>query len=204
MIVPKERAARPPQAIALNKLLLVEGETPSHFFEAFATNLGISESIEIRSYGGKDQLATYLRTIAAGSDFRTSVASLGIIRDSEDDPGAAKQSVESAIMAANIRSNVEVKVALLPDDSTPGMIETLCLKTIEGLPVLECIENLVACLEAKELPLTVGIIRAKHVAQIYLATLKEAQMFPGVAAYRGAWPFDHSALDTLRAFLRSL
>lgn len=61
MIVPRERAARLAVPVELSKLLLVEGETPSHFFEAMARDLGIADEIEIRSYGGVAQLGPFLR-----------------------------------------------------------------------------------------------------------------------------------------------
>ncbi|HEY7428041.1 MAG TPA: hypothetical protein VH682_27655 [Gemmataceae bacterium] len=45
---------------------------------------------------------------------------------------------------------------------------------------------------------------AKNHAQAYLATRQEAQMFPGIAAYRGYWPWGSAAFQPLISFLQAL
>ena len=49
MIAPKPRQAILSQPVKLSKLLLVEGETPSHFFEAFLKHLKIDQQVEVRN-----------------------------------------------------------------------------------------------------------------------------------------------------------
>lgn len=101
--------------ISHEKMLLVEGETPSHLFEALATELGLRDSIEIRSCGGVTDLGRYLKTLVVTSGFKENVKSLGIARDAESDPAKAKQSVQTAIENANFGNNVSVAIAILPD-----------------------------------------------------------------------------------------
>lgn len=204
MIVPSERAARTPTPISLSKLLLVEGETPLHFFEAFAKHLGLDKEIEIRSFGGIKQLPSFLRAIVSTGEFKKYVKSLGIARDCESDPVAAKSSVVNAVSAANLTPSTVVNFTLLPDESSSGMIETLMLRSVQEQPVLRCIDNFVTCAIERGATIPASPGRDKHLVQIYLATCNEVQLSPGIAASRGIWPFDHPAFEDIVCFLKRL
>ncbi len=204
MIAPRPRAAVPPQPVALEKLLLVEGETPAHFFEAALKEIGLASEVEIRSYGGISQLAGYLGVLGSTAEFKAKVRSVGVVRDAEDDPAAARRAVEAAVRGAGLAPAVKVAIAILPDDNTAGMIETLCVRTVDSTPLFECVSQFLTCAEDKGAVLPQGPIRAKHQVQAYLATLPNPQMMPGLAAYKGAWPFSHAAFAAVRAFLLGL
>jgi hypothetical protein len=188
----------------MSQLLLAEGDTPTHVFEAIAREIGLSATIEIRNYGGISQLATFLKIISSTAEFRENVKSLGIVRDAEDDPIGARRSVDAAIAKAKLPNSVRTAVAILPDDHTLGMIETLCMRSVESTETNDCINRFFDCLEEKGVQTPKTIIRAKHIAQVYLATRGDAQMMPGIAAYRGAWQFANPAFDELKSFLKSL
>ena len=166
MLIPKPRASVAPQDVVLEKLILTEGDTPAHFFDALVKYMACEHLIEIRNYGGITQLASFLRTLASTTAFQERVKSVGIIRDAEEDPFASRRSVDDAIEFAKIPAGVSVKVAILPDNSTPGMIETLCLRSVETNPVFECISQFMACAEEKGVVFPKGPIRAKHVAEV--------------------------------------
>src|SRR5487761_1400602 len=123
MIVPGPRDAVLLKPIAHSKLLLAEGPTPVNFFEALCRFLGLGETIEIRSYGGINQLHPYRRAQVAGEDFRRYVHSLLIARDAEDDAAKAKQSVQTAIDAAKLHPSVKTQIAILPNEA-PFMLIT--------------------------------------------------------------------------------
>lgn len=89
----QERAAVAPQPVQSDSLLLVEGNTPAHFFEALARSLGIGQRLEIRNYGGINQFARFLQLLASTTDFQAKVLRLGIARDAEGDPESAKRSL---------------------------------------------------------------------------------------------------------------
>jgi hypothetical protein len=206
MIAPRPRAAVAPQPVALEKVLLVEGETPAHFFEGFALHLGLANLIEIRSYGGISQLATFLRTLASTSEFRAMVKSLGIVRDAETDANGALQSVKAAIAAASLPGHIATSIFILPDNSAKGMIETLCLRSVQSTTVYQCVTEFITCAERAGAPLPAADdpVRDKVCLQVYLAARFEPQMMPGLAAYRGVYPFDDTTFDALGGFLRSL
>lgn len=204
MLIPSPRPERLNPPIQLEKLLLAEGETPANLFEELAKHLGLSDQIEIRSFGGISQFGKYVKTIASTADFKAKVKSLGIIRDAEHDPVGARQSITHGVQNANLPSGVTVKIAILPDDSTPGKIESLCLRSVQGHEVFECIEALVKCLENKNLGLPADHLSHKHLLDFFLASIGKPQTFPGIAARQGVWPFDHAAFDEIRKFLQGL
>jgi len=67
-MIPEDKEGRAAQSkraapISLDKLLLVEGETPRHFFTALLKHLNIHEQIEIRSFGGVTELPGFLNAL---------------------------------------------------------------------------------------------------------------------------------------------
>jgi hypothetical protein len=204
MIVPRERDAVPPMAVEHDKVLLTEGDTPTHFFEALAKALGLADSIEIRNYGGITQLGTFLKTLASTAGFRARVKSLGIVRDAEDNAHSAQQSVNSAVTTAKLSASVSVKVAILPDGAAPGMIETLCLHSVALEPEYECANAFFALLKERGVLLPDTIKHCKRVARVYLAGKDYPEDPVGIAAYKNVWPFDHTAFEKLKSFLQSL
>ncbi len=204
MQVPKERAPVPPTPVTLSKLLLVEGATCWHFFEALAAELGLSTQIEIRDYGGITELSEYLKLIASTSDFHQNVKSLGIARDAEEDAQAARRSVEQAIAGATLPPEVRSKVFIIPDGAEKGMIETVMLQSLNGNPILRCAEEFFECTKASGFTLPAGIVAAKHLVHVYVSTMPVKKMMSGIAAYEGAYPWGSSCFDSMKAFLQGL
>ncbi len=212
MIARHAKAAPAPAPIALSKLLLVEGATPMNFFEAMLQHLGLAQQIEVHDFHGVGDLAKYLAGLVPMTQFRR-VNSVGVIRDAEDKPAVdARRSVEAAFAAVGLTPTrkplVRTAAFILPDDTNPGMIETLCMEAVRQEPTLadalSCVDDFFHCLDRKKVVVPGPPIRAKHHAQAYLATRPEAQMFPGIAAYRGYWPWNSPAFDPLKQFLAGL
>lgn len=209
---PPRAAPAPPVPITLEKLLLVEGATPMHLFEALLRHLGLSGQVEIRDFRGVGDFRTFVRDLAKTAEFQTLVRSVGVIRDAEQDTAAARQSVTDALAAAGLTPagtpGVRTSIFILPDNANPGMIETLCMQAVKQEPNLAaaggCVDEFFLCLQRSGVAVPTDNRFAKHQAQAFLATRPEVQLFPGVAAYRGYWPWDSPAFDPLKQFLRSL
>src|SRR4029077_6442756 len=125
----------------LSKLLLVEGDTPMHFFEKLLQHLGIAQQIEIRNFRGVKDFKQSLIDLSKTQEFQQLVTSVGVVRDAEDKPAAdARKSVENSFVAAGLTSNrqppIRTAVYILPDDANPGMIETLCMAAVTSEPAL--------------------------------------------------------------------
>ncbi len=210
---------RPPPApvplspISLPKLLLVEGDTPMHFFQALLTRLGIEAQIEIRNLRGVPDFKRGIADLVNRPEFTPLVTSVGVVRDAEDKPAVdARQSVTQALATAGLVPSrtppVKTSVFILPDDSNPGMIETLCIEAVRQEPSLadvsQCVDEFFTCLRGRNVPLPGGIVFAKNQAQAYLATRARVQLFPGLAAYQDYWPWDSPALGAIKQFLQAL
>jgi hypothetical protein len=181
----------------------VEGDTPAHFFEALLKELRLESQIEVRNFGGNSQLGTFLKALALDAGFRQ-VTSLGIVRDAEDDPTAAQQSVQSAIQAARLPSGVGVQWAILPDGKSPGQIETLCMRSVRDDPVYECTVRFFESLKNKHIQVARGGRCCKHFARVFMAGKDCPELFVGQGAYKKVWPFCHPAFNELKDFLSGL
>ncbi|MFQ5733822.1 MAG: DUF3226 domain-containing protein [Planctomycetaceae bacterium] len=206
-MIPPRPPKPSPTPLRRSKLLLVEGSTPLHFFEALLRHLGISDPIEIRDFGGVTDVKPAVAAYAESAEFKALVSSVGVVRDAEDDRDSAFASVRHALDATGLDTtnpDVRTSIYILPDDHQPGMIETLCVEAVRKDPVFPCVEAFFDCAEQNGASVPDDIRRAKNVAQAFIATRKDAQTFPGIAAYRGYWPWDNDVFDDLKQFLQSL
>jgi hypothetical protein len=214
MIFQPPKPPPPPTPVTLSKLLLVEGATPMHFFEALLKHLGLSPQILVLDFKGTGDLRAYLKTLTATSDFVRLVTSVGVVRDAENDAAAAHQAVADALTAVGLTATrkppIQTSVFILPDNANPGMIETLCIEAVKNEPTLAneytCVEEFFACLGRRNVPLPPSPKFAKIVAQAFLATRQQVQLPPGIAAYSqyGYWPWQNSAFQPLIQFLQTL
>ena len=204
------------------KVLLVEGKSAFEFFKALLRRLQILDQVEIRNYGGVDQLPNYLRTLPAIDGFRR-VTSLGIIRDAESNATAAFNSVHRAMEKAQSVKKLNprlvvpsapekpciktsgipsVSVFILPDCRTPGMLETLCLDSVRNDPALQCVEEYSKCLVRSGFNLGAKSDKAK--LHTFLASRLQPDLLLGQAAHEGYFPWESPAFESIKAFLMAL
>lgn len=174
----------------------------------FSEEMGLAVT-QVQDFRGKDELPSFLKALKATPGF-AQVTSLGIIRDAEDDPKAAFQSVCSALTHADlgvpkqpgvfVGDSLRIGVMILPDTATEGMLETLCLRSVVDDPAMPCIERYFTCIQerlpSKELPRVIEKARV----QAFLASRHESELLLGQAAHRGYWPWDHPAFDHIKQF----
>lgn len=199
--------------ITYSKVLLVEGRDAFGFFKALLKHLNLLTQIEIRNTGGVDQLADYLGTLVITPGY-SSVASLGIVRDAEDqDVDSVFSSVCSTLSKHNLslpeqpmaiaEGKPRVSVFILPDCTNRGMLETLCLQTVVDDPAWMCIEQYFQCLQEQDVHLPDNRM-PKAQLQAFLASRPEYVPHLGLAAHKGYWPWNNSAFERLEEFLRNL
>ncbi len=200
-----------PRHLEASAQLLVEGNDQRNFFEAFIDHLEISD-IQVQDFGGVNDFSGFIMNLAAMGEFWDGVQSIGIVRDAELSAPSAFQSVQGSL--ANARLSVpdrprdptnslpSINVLILPDDNSPGMLETLLCRTFEDTTVYDCIESFFGCVSAET---GEGLHRPdKARAHAYIATRRDPHVSVGVAAQRSYWDLDHAAFDGVRNFLRSL
>jgi hypothetical protein len=93
----------------------------------------------------------------------------------------------------------QVTVMILPDGHTRGMLEDVCLKTVEEDPAMLCVEEFFKCLQERNVSMPRNNSKAR--VQVFLGSRLEAGKRLGEAAKAGYWPWDHMALDQIKNFL---
>jgi hypothetical protein len=203
---------RPDATIVISKpnLLVVEGVEERVFFNALIGHLRL-QNVQVLPIGGKTKLRDELGALVISPSF-ASVVSLGVVRDADDDPDGAFQSVRGALTSVGLPSPErpltpvgtapEVTVVILPEPGKPGMLEDLCLQSVAQDPSMLCVEELFRCLPTQGLPLPRNMSKAR--IQVFLASREEPGKRVGEAAQAGYWPWDDKAFDHLKAFLRQI
>lgn len=172
----------------------------------------IGYDIQTQDFGGVSELEITLRGLVLESFYKQGgVKSIGIVRDAENDPKEALTSIQEALnrvglpapenVMVSAGADLRVTIFILPDAMTPGMLETLCLRAVQGDPVMPCIHKYVECVSK------LGILdnmNDKALAQAFLASRQEAGLQVGIAAHRGCWNFDSYVFDDVKKFLELL
>jgi hypothetical protein len=201
----------PPKPITESKQLVVEGRDAEAFFHALTNHTGLT-GVQVQNFGGKDDLPGFLQALSITPGFVQMVTSLGVVRDAETDAAAAFQSVCSALENANlpvprqpmvpIGDRPQVSVLILPDATTPGMLETICLQAVSSDPVMECIMQYFECVEQRMGSLPKNMPKAQ--VQAFLASRDRPGLLLGQAAHAGYWPWDNPAFEHVKQFLQAL
>ncbi len=198
-----------PIRITESKQLLVEGRSPEIFFGELLNHMDLS-GIQLQDFKGIKDLPAFLKGLRIAPNF-AEVVSLGIVRDAEDNPTAAFQSVCSALQNANLgkpdkpcifeANTPRIGALILPDANRKGMLETLCLQSVESDPVIPCIDEYFCCIKQ------IGVLpRVMDKARLlaFLASRYESVSQLGRASQKNCWPWDDCAFDHVRQFLRNL
>jgi len=198
---------RQPEEINSPYQLIVEGKDDINFFEAFLESSKIS-GVQIHSLDGKNNLNDFLKAFALTPGFSI-VKMIGIIRDSNSNPKASFQSVQTALANAGLPvpkkeilptgEKPRVSILMIPGIEESGSLEGLCLQAVSDRPAISCVESYIDCLKRNKLKLQTNIYKAK--LQAYLASLDEYTRDLGLAAKKSVWPFTSPAFNRIRDFL---
>ena len=190
--------------------LLVEGTDPYHVFRTFCKSWRLSD-IEIRDFGGINELQSYLQGFVRTPTFRN-VARIGIVRDAEKRADSAFQSVRGALRKAGLgvpnrpgepsSAYPSISVMILPDGKTPGNLESLLWGSISTDPEAPCIRDFLECLGTIDGVTITRVDKAR--VNAYLSGKPHPSVSVGVAARKGYWNSEHGAFSEVRGFLTSL
>lgn len=197
------------EAIRQKKLIAVEGQDEVNFFEALLEHSRISDC-EVRQVGGKRQFKDKLPALVRMSGF-SEVEVLVVIRDADDDAEGAFRSIKNILKKEKLKPPVQVNqfsdgspkigIFIMPGNSDTGMLEDLCLKTVEHHPAMHCVEPFMDCISELENPPN-NIAKAK--AQAFLAAMPKLVNSLGLGAQKGYWNFDSRELNDLKEFISNL
>jgi hypothetical protein len=199
-----------PVTINKAKLLLGEGVDEVRFFNALLAQLAVQD-IQVGHYGGKTQLANYLLTLPLQPGF-VQLTCLAVTRDADANAVGAFRSVCSALQAAGLSvpsahgqsagTAPRVHVFILPDGQQPGMLEDLCLSSVQADPAWPCVEDYFTCVSQSAARQPNNPAKAR--VHAWLASQIDPDKRLGEAAEAGYWPWSSPAFDLLKQFLQGL
>ncbi len=199
--------------------LLVEGYDSYLFSQELLKFMGFERRIEVRNFGGNNDLKAFLELFGAKVDFNPVVRRLGIVRDAES--GTAQSALTSvqgclrSVRAVELPppsqmrhfegDPVAVGVFILPNCKDVGMLETLCIEAVEeiertgGAAVLPCVDKFFNCLKQAKGELPKNPAKARFAGYLVARDKTDRQL--GRAAQQGAVPWEAKAFDPLKGFL---
>ncbi len=212
---------RPNVSIEKTVLLLVEGNDDYWFFRRLIERRhNVSEiqqvDIQIIEFAQADKLSRFLSNVIAPAlaTTATAVRGIGIVRDADDNYAAALQSVEGALRQANLpvpqtptqpavglvsEYNINVATYIMPDNTSRGDLETLCLEAIRDAEVMPCVNGYFDCLKSIDhLPRQESKARLRA---FLAANPADPTLLSGNAIAAGVIPWDSPAFDGIHQFL---
>ena len=174
-------------------VIIVEGKDDAAVIGLLSRHLNL-EGVQVFNAQGKDNIRKFVIAIASIDGFRQLVQRVAIIRDADLDPDAARQSCSDSLRAIDKRT----EMFLLPGDG-PGILEDLCLRTLEGRPELLCVDNYVECIRATGIALRNA---SKFRIRALLTAMDDGKSRDTEwAAVQGLLDPAHAAFAPLREFL---
>lgn len=199
--------------VASDALLLVEGSDDARFCDAFLRRELQQTTVQIVQVGGTANFRPFITNTLKAAENLPNLRRLGIVTDADTDATAAFQRVRNALAAAGFPAprqvwetaqsgNLIVSIAVLPDGSATGDLERLCLRSIAGDPLTDCVDEYIACATAAGREIA-ELNKAKLHA--YLAAVgSQPGLRLGEAAEAGVWNWQSAAFDQIRQFLLDL
>ena len=205
--------------IRSDRLLLVEGRDEENLFDALIGRcFGAEPEIQVIAAGGRDKFPTNLEAIHTAALTRPTLRAIGVVRDADENAGAAFQSVCDHVRNVGYRpppAHGEFSagvpsfgVFIVPDGEEPGAIEslcrrsTVCRRSTEGDDVSRCVEVYIRCLAEHEAMRSTNV--DKTFAHAYLAAMGDSVARVGEGARQGVWDFGSPAFSEVSGFLRRL
>ncbi len=203
-------------SIKTEKLLLVEGRDEVNFFSALLAFLNIHD-VTIIEAGGCKKFASLYPSIVITSGF-SSVKRIGFVRDAEANKAdSAFQSILNIIKKNTphfilpktcgeiVKETISCGIFIMPNNKDTGMIEDLCLKSVETETLYKETEKFVANAKNKMTEndsFHYNIHKAK--VQTYLAGTVNTPRNLGEAALQKIWDFSNPAFDDIKQFINDL
>ena len=204
------------------RLLLVEGNDDNQFFRRLIERRhGVNEiqqtGIQIDRFAEAAKLSPFLANVIAPAIERSMlpVRAIGIVRDADRSYGSAFQSVQGALRHANLPvpnaplenthgalvsgDDISVVAYIMPDNSSPGDLESLCLDAVLSAPAMPCVSRYFDCLQS------IGHVprqESKARLRAFLAANRDdPTLLTGNALAAGVIPWNSPAFDDVHEFL---
>jgi hypothetical protein len=201
--------------IELTQLLAVEGKDECNFFMALLKKNGIL-NVQLVDIGGKDKFPIEFDLLNSLEGFNR-LTSIGFVRDAEGNPAESALSsichllkkyglpFPKALGEIAQDDKLRIGIYIMPDNAGTGMLENLCLKTIDNTSNYDCVDRFIKCF-TQNMP---GEERSvfnepKARVQAYLASRAPIVNSLGIGGLKGFRNMDHECLVDIKNFLNKL
>jgi hypothetical protein len=193
------------------KFVFCEGGDDLAVAVGVAGSIGLTD-IRVEPFLGKSKLRDFLKDVQTRPEFaQNKVAAIGVIRDADDDGGAAFQSVRDALVANGFKApdknggfaanGIKVGVLIVGPRGGKGMVEDLCLNSVSNLPEFPCVDEYFQCITQKS---GRKDFSSKAKVRVWMASHVDYELYVGKAAEKGYWDWESPVFDSLKKFLRGL
>jgi len=202
-----------PDPIEKEKLLLAEGKDAFHFFCHACSFYREVEDVQVMDFRSISELTNFLLDLTIMDKF-DEVDTIVIARDAEKDAEAAKDSIQTSMTKAEIplpeksfeyTANDTMKTAFMifpGPKQKDGTLEDLCLSTVEGDPLLECVDDYLECAKTKG-----ERFPRAHKNKLYCFLAGKDDFIGsriGLAFKAKVWPPDHLALEPFKRIIQEM
>ena len=101
-----------------------------------------------------------------------------------------------------LRGRRRVEVFVLPDGQSAGMLEDLCLRSVQADPGIACVAEYFECIRRDTQRQPIAMSKAR--VHAWLASQARPDLRLGEAAAQGYWPWENPAFDLIKGFLLRL
>lgn len=207
------------RGFVLRKLIAVEGQDEVLFFDALLKFLNVA-AVEVREVGGKNKFEAKLASFVKLRGF-DDIESIAFVCDADND-GAQRaferltniiervinreESFSGGLVIPSTMSEFSngdprIGIYVMPNNLDNGMLENLCLETVESDRSTECVNTFMECaLQLDKKPKS----EPKARVQTFLAAKEEIVNRLGLGAQKGYWNFDSPVLDELKSFISQI
>ena len=195
------------------RFLAVEGIDDQRVFESLARHIGVAD-LQVKPYGGKNNISSFLRILTTLPSF-AQLKSLAIVADADDEWTASADRIRSALrqvglpapgdpLAVASQGGCSVVFLIVPHGRRSGMLEDVCLESVEMDPAVACVDSYFACLARTSIKGPKMAVASKARMHVFLASRESPGLRLGEAAQRGIWPFNSHAFAPMKQLLGML
>jgi len=217
-VVPQLPSSKDTSILTSRSVVLVEGNDEVGFFKALVKSMGLTlgKDIQVWSVNGKNNYKSEFEAFLITPGFEN-VKSYGLIRDADNNALGALASIQKllrdtqqpcpdrhAVCVRGSNKDLKVGIFIMPGyGATKGMLEDLCLQSIEGHRIRPHMEQYISHIK-REMQADAPKNESKAKVLAFLAGMKQSVSQLGIAAQKGCWPLDNDAFTEIRDFIREL
>lgn len=201
--------------INCNRILVVEGNHDKQFFEKLLAYMGFGEGdIQIIITEGKSDFGPTIQLLSNPNSPKK-ITRIGFVRDADELPArSAFQSICSHLkkngfpvpktMSEVTEGHPQCGIFIMPDNESGGMLESLCLESIQNQVILEAIDQYMRAVEKNDAEMYGKLNQPKSRILTYLAGRHPYSNTVGLGAVQGHFDFSHECFDCVKHFLNRL